>query len=133
MNPHGCDLLDSSDFGASTEDLLSILVRLRELWPDAVMETDTLASTPLGEVTLEHIPTTPLREVFVYRTQTACDAWDAKGWTEKFDGDMIHVIALDTSLNLLVGDKITVEMSLWASRLGGDLKVLAASRQPPSA
>lgn len=133
MIPHGSDLLDSEGFAATTEDLLSILVRLRELWPEAVVETDTHPPIPLGDANLEFIPTGPLREVFVYRTKSACEMWTSNGWTEKFDNDLIHILATNDSLTLVGGDEVPVEVSLWASRLAGDLKTLAASRQPPSA
>ena len=133
MTPHGCDLLDSSGFSPTADDLLSILVRLRELWPDAMVETTSPPPIPIGDVTLGFIPTCPLREVFVYRTQTACDVWGAQGWTEKYDCDLIHILATDDSLTLVGGDAVPVEVSLWASRLADDLKTLAASRQSPSA
>lgn len=133
MTPHGCDLLDSGEFAASAEDLLSILVRLRELWPDAVVETVRDPPIPIGEVTLGFIPTGPLREIFVYRTATACEMWTEHGWTEKFDCDLIHILATDDSLTLVGGDEVPVAVTLWSSRLADDLKTLAASRIPPSA
>lgn len=133
MTPHGCDLLDSSEFSPTAEDLLSILVRILELWPDALVETDKHPLIPVGEATLELIPRGPIREVFVYRTQAAHQTWQTLGWTEEGDRDLIHIIATNTSLTLVSGEKVTVEMSVWASRLAGDLKTLTTSRLPPSA
>lgn len=133
MTPHGCDLLDSSEFSPTAEDLLAIVTRVQELWPEAVVETDASPPVPIGSVTLGFIPKGPLREVFIYRTRAACELWEAHGWTEEGDRELIHVIATNTSLTLVCGDSVPVEMSLWASRLADDLKTLAASRQSPSA
>lgn len=133
MIPRGSDLLDSSDFSPTPEDLLSIVVRAQELWPDAVVETDKHPPVPIGEVTFATIPTGPLRAVFIYRTRASRDVWETHGWTEGGDRELIHVIATFSSLTLVSGDSIPVEMSLWASRLADDLRTVAASRRSPSA
>lgn len=133
MTPHGCDLLDSGEFSPTAEDLLSILVRLQELWPDALVETNKNPPVPIGDATLELIPRGPLREVFVYRTPAAHQTWHTHGWTEEGDRELIHILATNTSLTLVSGENVPVEVSLWATRLAGDLKTLRVSRQSPSA
>ena len=137
MTPHGQDLLDSSGFSAAPRDLLDILHRLREVWPDAVvvrgMDPDETPPTLLSKVALEFIPTTSLRELFVFKSLDSHTLWMTEGWTEQGDGDLLYFIASPTHLTVVGAEVVSLEVSAWAHRLAEDLKVLSATRQPGSA
>ena len=75
---------------------------IRQRWPRAVFENgltgdhyEHFRQIPFGEIT----------EIFVYRDRASADVWDAEGAIPSVHNTMIHVIADDDRITVVVDER----------------------------
>lgn len=83
----------------SDSGLVAAVRAILQYWPRAVFENGTtgerynhLASIPFGRV----------QEIFVYRDAAIADAWDAEGAIHELYDTMVHLLADDDRITLVV-------------------------------
>lgn len=81
---------------------LSLLAAVRAIlqyWPKAVFETGI---TGERYARLSDVPFGRIDEIFVYRDSAVADAWEAEGAVPDLYDTMVHVIADDDRITLVV-------------------------------
>jgi hypothetical protein len=82
---------------------LEVAVRaVRQCWPRAVYEN---ADSGDRYSQFKSIPFGALHEIFVYRDAPAADAWDTNGAIPELHNTMIHLIADEDVLTVVVDEK----------------------------
>jgi hypothetical protein len=100
---------------------------VRQFWPKAVFENaetgdryDEFWEVPLGR----------LDEIFVYRDAAAADGWEAEGAVPRLRNTMVHLIADEDAITVVVDEKDSFFAELIdtiSSALGDDLFALLAA------
>lgn len=129
----GQDIVDVFNVRITQDDLLSVVKRVGELWPDAVVEIENVPVKSIQDIVLGDLPVGAIREVFVFSSLTTRDRWEAEGWSQELDNEMIMVACTEMSITVVAGEFMPTEMSRWATRLAGDLITLRTSREQASA
>jgi hypothetical protein len=104
--------------GASS--IAAAVSAIRQEWPCAVFE-----NSQTGERYRESaaIPFRDVNEVFVYRDPAAADAWDREGAVPEVSNTMVHLIADEGMITMVVDAKDTSMESIRAaieSEVSGD-------------
>ncbi len=98
---------------------LSVVVAVRAIrqkWPRAVFENGLTGDryNKFGE-----IPFGSLEEIFVYRDSEAADAWDADGAVPELSNTMVHIIADEGMLTVVVDERDAVMEEILAAISSG--------------
>jgi len=87
---------------AGAESMVVAVRAVRQIWPRAVFEDGVTADRynrfweiPFGEV----------EELFVYRDETAADAWDEHGAIPRLKNTMIHLISDDDRITAVIDER----------------------------
>lgn len=89
---------------------------VRQFWPDAVFENGL---TGQRYNYFRELPFGSLKEVFVYRDNTLADAWDSEGAIPSLYNTMVHIIADEGMLTVVIDERTAdMEIILGAIRSG---------------
>jgi hypothetical protein len=96
----GIDIAIPTNCGASS---VEVAVRaIRQKWPRSVFENGTNGDR---YDRFSEIPFGLIEELFVYRDRASADVWDAEGAIPSVYNTMIHLIADDDLLTVVVDEK----------------------------
>lgn len=97
----GADIIIDSPAMESGEALEHIVRGIREHWLDAVVQD---AESGAQYRSFPEIPFNNLREIFVYRSLTDLESWDRLGSEPGNASSMIHILASNEKLTIVVDD-----------------------------
>jgi hypothetical protein len=104
---------------------------IRQKWPRAVFENGL---TGVRYSSFREIPFGNVQEIFVYRDCEAADAWEAEGAVPDVSNTMVHIIADDAMLTVVVDEKDAVMDEIVAaikSGLNADILHIPATLEAP--